>query len=1264
LLAVDEIMVYKTACSDMLTMVSMQARKSKEKTLIQEKRWFRPVAVLTALATFASSSAMGIHGIVSGLTPILTLQSGWAPHFTEEPGPVWLGENPGRDEDRLLWNGRPGNESSGIAQNFQEALESGGLIAGPFGVASAMALGGTVGGFAPGEGSSSGGGSGGTMGTQSMTNTNTGNLMTAVPIVSWEAAGDLEVDFKLYHNSRRSYTDARLGQSWSHSYDISVVDDGISTFVRWGDGLEAAYTFSGGVFQRPAGIFDTLVKNTNNTWTVTTRDQEKYQFDTAGRLTSFQDRYGNSKTITRDGSHRITAITAPGGRQLTFTYNAGGRLETVTDPTGRVWTLNYNGSAQLTGVVYPALGGVTHTRSFTYNSLHDILSETDLRGNLWEWGYDSSQRVIWSETPLNHRTNYTYNASNTVITLPGGQTTTHNYTSGVLASDVDQGGFSLNYSTRDANRLPTRITDRSGKIWDYTWNAFGRMLTHETPLNHTTTYTYNTNNDLLTVTTPLLHVTTFTWTGLRLDKVQDDLGRDTVRYTYDSFGQVDTEKDALNRTSTYTYDSHGAITTSVDPAAVTTTAVFDNLNRPTSVTVGGNTTTFAYDTRARLTTITHPGATGSVSYGYDLNGNLTSVTDEISRVTSYVYDASNRRTSWTNPRGDVETYAYNSNGWRTSTVNGRSHTRTYGYTARGDVANLTMPDGAVEQWSYDGRGNTTLYTSPLAYGVTYTFDDSNRQTGVDYPVGTADVTFGYDISSRQTTMTDGTGTSTWTYNDASEITSLAQPGGTISYTYNLAGQRLTMVEPRGTSTYAYDSAGRLQSLTDPESRVTTWTYDSLSRVSRRTIHAGTYDDYTYDVRDRVLTMNTRNGGGTLLRAQSWTYDSASQVISHTLAGTATTYTYDLAGQLLTESRTGYSASYTYDGNGNRASRTVNGVTETYAYDSGDKLTGITGGLNPRTFTYDAAGRTSSVISGSGTTTLTYDHESRITQIAYPGGATSTFGYNGLDTRTSKNGPSGTRNYLRDGAYVTDPVVQDGWAAYTPTISQVRSGTVRYNHSGLKSMDIQSTASQTISSTIHRDAFGNQTSINGAWTGPFGYAGGFGYQQDSDSGLMLLGHRYYDPSTGRFLTRDPIKDGRNWYSYGGGQLTPVAVADPSGLAIPLIWVLYIVGGTLIANGLIETGEAINEGWSNYQTTMKLKRMYAEHGINVNYNRDVGQGATNATKPLIKEAIKTVYGYPGTNFRGAPIEVTGKYEIPKEVKKLNDIGFKILEDQYGD
>jgi RHS repeat-associated protein len=46
------------------------------------------------------------------------------------------------------------------------------------------------------------------------------------------------------------------------------------------------------------------------------------------------------------------------------------------------------------------------------------------------------------------------------------------------------------------------------------------------------------------------------------------------------------------------------------------------------------------------------------------------------------------------------------------------------------------------------------------------------------------------------------------------------------------------------------------------------------------------------------------------------------------------------------------------------------------------------------------------------------------------------------------------------------------------------------------------------------------------------------------GLQLLGHRYYDPSTGRFLTRDPIEDERNCYGYCDSN--PVDAVDADGL----------------------------------------------------------------------------------------------------------------------
>ncbi len=194
------------------------------------------------------------------------------------------------------------------------------------------------------------------------------------------------------------------------------------------------------------------------------------------------------------------------------------------------------------------------------------------------------------------------------------------------------------------------------------------------------------------------------------------------------------------------------------------------------------------------------------------------------------------------------------------------------------------------------------------------------------------------------------------------------------------------------------------------------------------------------------------------------------------------------------------------------------------------------------YTYDAAGRTVGINAPAGTTTLSYDYESRVTAISGPG-INETHTYNGLDTRVGTVQGGVSRTFVRDGSYVTDPVLRDGQATYTPGVSERRGGVSTWSHSGLKNADAQTSSVGAIAATRVYDAFGAELSATGTWKGPFGYAGGYGYQEDS-SGLKLLGHRYYDPTTGRFLSRDPIKDGRNWYVYCDSN--PLSRIDPLGL----------------------------------------------------------------------------------------------------------------------
>ena len=69
---------------------------------------------------------------------------------------------------------------------------------------------------------------------------------------------------------------------------------------------------------------------------------------------------------------------------------------------------------------------------------------------------------------------------------------------------------------------------------------------------------------------------------------------------------------------------------------------------------------------------------------------------------------------------------------------------------------------------------------------------------------------------------------------------------------------------------------------------------------------------------------------------------------------------------------------------------------------------------------------------------------------------------------------------------------------------------------------------------------------------YGYKAQWGYYTDVESGILFLTHRYLDPATGRFLTRDPIgmEGGVNLYQYMGNGV--VNKVDPDGLMISLPW----------------------------------------------------------------------------------------------------------------
>lgn len=325
------------------------------------------------------------------------------------------------------------------------------------------------------------------------------------------------------------------------------------------------------------------------------------------------------------------------------------------------------------------------------------------------------------------------------------------------------------------------------------------------------------------------------------------------------------------------------------------------------------------------------------------------------------------------------------------------------------------------------------------------------------------------------------------------------------------------------------------------------------------------------------------------------------------------------------------------------------MTDTYAYDEGDKLTSIArGGNTVRSFTYEKFGRMATSVENSVTTYYAYDYESRLTSVTKSGMTTNTFSYNGLDTRVGKVDSVGTMTYKRDGAYVTDPVLSDGAAKYTPGISERRSTTTKYplsDYLGSTTKIVGSNESTTDAKQY--DAFGNTTSSSGSTPHPFNFAGQWGYQSEPDTSLQLLGHRYYDPTIGRFLTRDPIKDGRNWLTYCGNNST--STVDPEGFGVVAIIRVIFKGAGRVWEKSIGKGAA------------KLARARG---------KNIGVSGPPKSAPRIAKQIedsvegKTIYHGPDDDIYGQGHYQTEGHPGHTFVKTPIIIPFSDLGDQIGD
>ena len=186
----------------------------------------------------------------------------------------------------------------------------------------------------------------------------------------------------------------------------------------------------------------------------------------------------------------------------------------------------------------------------------------------------------------------------------------------------------------------------------------------------------------------------------------------------------------------------------------------------------------------------------------------------------------------------------------------------------------------------------------------------------------------------------------------------------------------------------------------------------------------------------------------------------------------------------------------------------------------------------------------------GSDSLSWDAENRLTS-ATVDSATTDFAYNGDGLRDSLTYDSNTTTFTWDVNASVPQVLDDGDFRYVYGLGRIAEvdgsdNAHYYLADGLGSTIALTDDSGTVENTYEYDPFGAVSASTGSQDNAFTFTG---EQTDASTSLEYLRARYYDPHTGRFVSRDFMASFPWWidhyFVYVGND--PVALIDPSGTA---------------------------------------------------------------------------------------------------------------------